>query len=186
MQGQVIAFPKYDFYATKELLSAYAAGPERLAAAIPNLTEDELRNRARGSASWSIQEIVLHVTDSELQGAFRIRKAWAEPGADFPGYNQDLWTKELGHQQSDADARALSLQLFALLRRTTAQIFEQAEDADWGRRWGKHPEFGSLTLRNLLELYADHSERHLEQILTIRRLLGKPLNFPMLLPQRLF
>jgi hypothetical protein len=186
MQGVVAAFPKYDFYTTKELINAYSSGPPRLVSVIQNLSEDELRNRARGPNTWSIQEIVLHVTDSELQGAFRIRKARAEPGANFPGYDQDLWTRELGHRQSDAAARSLSLELFSLLRRTTAAIFLQAQDADWGRCWGKHPEFGSLSLRNLLELYADHCERHIEQILTIRQILGKPVVFPLILPKRLF
>ena len=186
MQSSTIAFPKYDFYTTAELLNAYTAGPERLAEAIRGLTEEELRERARGPEKWSIQEIVLHVTDSEIQGVFRVRKAWAEPGTMFPGYNQDLWTRELAHQQADANARALSLELFALLRRTTVPLFVRAQETDWERCRGEHPEFGLLTLRNLLDLYADHGERHIEQILKIRQILGNPTALAPLLPRRLY
>jgi DinB family protein len=186
MQVKITVFPKYDFYNGAELLTAYSLGPKRLSEAICGLTEEELRERARGPETWSIQEIVLHVTDSEIQGAFRIRKARAEPGATFPGYDQDMWTRELAHQQADASARAASLELFALLRKTTTALFDCAEPAHWEQCGGEHPEFGSLTLRNLLELYADHSERHIEQILEIRRILGKPLVVAPLLPKRLF
>jgi DinB superfamily len=186
MHRDTIAFPKYDFYTATELLNAYSSAPDRLADVIRGLTEEELRERARGPEKWSIQEIVLHVTDSEIQGAFRIRKAWAEPGAKFPSYNQDLWTRELDHQGAAANARALSMDLFVALRRATVPLFLRAREADWERCRGEHPEFGLLTLRNLLELYADHSERHIEQILKIRQILGKPLEFRLLLSKRLF
>jgi hypothetical protein len=43
-----------------------------------------------------------------------------------------------------------------------------------------------MSLRNLLELYADHGERHLDQILDCRARMGKQLDLPSLLPRRLF
>ncbi|HZW96084.1 MAG TPA: DinB family protein [Candidatus Eremiobacteraceae bacterium] len=188
MHGTTVAFPKYDFYSTAELLKAYSTGPMRLAEALCGLTDEDLRARARGPEKWSIQEIVFHVSDSEILGAFRVRQAWAEPGTMFSisSYSRDIWTRELAHQLADVNARAVSLTLFALLRRATEPFFVRAQEADWERCGGKHPQFGLLTLRNLLELYADHSERHIEEILNIRQILGKPLQVPLLLPMRLF
>src|SRR4030081_2022391 len=111
MRDSITAFPKYDLYSTEELLYAYLMGPARLNAVIEGLTEDDLRTRARGQATWSVHEIVLHVTDSELQGVFRIRKVWSQPGADLSGYDQDAWARELAYQQSSEETRVEALQL---------------------------------------------------------------------------
>jgi hypothetical protein len=186
MQGTTVAFPKYDFYSTDELLKAYSAGPVRLAEALCGLTDEDIRARASGPQKWSIQEIIFHLTDSEVLGAFQVRQACAEPGTMLPIYNPDIWTRELAHQREDAGARGVSLTLFALLRRSTEPLFVRAQEADWVRCGGKHPQFGLLTLRNLLELYADHSELHIEEILNLRQIVGKPLQVHPLLPVRLF
>jgi|SRR5580704_16933547 hypothetical protein len=181
-----MGFPTYDRYTNEELIRAYAAGPARLMDVVQGIDEVGLRMRPRGPASWSIQEIVMHLTDSEIQGAFRVRKAWAEPGAPWPVYDQDVWTPALDHQRAGPEARAVSVALFAALRRATLPFFQRAEPADWRRANGAHPVFGRVTLRDLLAMYADHSERHIGHILTIRTLLGIPLEYALLLPDRLF
>jgi hypothetical protein len=75
--------------------------------------------------------------------------------------------------------------LLRLLRRVTGRIFTAAQGDDWSAS-AIHPDYGEITLRNLLELYADHSERHVEQILECRRLLRSPLEMEALLPKRLY
>ena len=65
------------------------------------------------------------------------------------------------------------------------RIFTSAQGDDWAAS-AIHPDHGEITLRNLLELYADHSERHVEQILVCRRLLRSPLEMESLLPRRLY
>jgi len=186
MRGVKIGFPAYEIYDTSRLIDAYAAGPARIGAALDGLTEDELRRRARGPAKWSAHEIAIHVCDSELQGVFRMRKIWAESGADLPGYDQDSWARELDYLGRDGAAdRERALGLFAQLRTCGLTLLHRAGGSEW-KRWGTHPDYGRVTLRNMLELYADHSERHVEQILAIRELLGKSLEMPSLLPQRLY
>jgi hypothetical protein len=186
MHSITVPFPPYARYTNDELLRAYAAGPARLAEVVHGVPEEALLARARGPDTWSIQEIVLHVADSEIQGAYRVRKAWAEPGAIWPVYDQDVWTPVLGHQHAGSDARAVSLDLYAGLRRATLPLFERAEPADWRRANGVHPNFGRITLRDLLSLYADHGERHVDQILAIRKLIGLPLAYDLMLTERLF
>ncbi|MFW6201242.1 MAG: DinB family protein, partial [Gemmatimonadota bacterium] len=71
------------------------------------------------------------------------------------------------------------------LRATTLPLLTAASADDWTRT-GVHPDYGSITLRNLLELYADHTERHVEQIAERRELLGSPIGIEPLLPERLY
>ena len=96
MQPAAVAFPAYDFYTTEQLLEAYRAGPERLRAASAGLSMEQMRARPR-PGKWSILEILLHVTDSELSGAMRVRYVGAPPGASLPGYDQDLRSAKLRH-----------------------------------------------------------------------------------------
>src|SRR6185503_158144 len=161
------AFDDYRGVPTAQLLATFVTGPARLRQAIAGLSEDELRARPRGNGTWSVHEIVLHVADSELQGAFRMRKVLAEPGAALPAFDQDRWAAALDYQGAGEAARAQALAFFAALRERTAPLLERATAAQWEQR-GIHPHYGEVSLRNLLELYADHAERHVAQILDCR------------------
>ncbi len=183
MRGAITEFPGYAQYATTELLTAYAEGPARMRHVLGGLSEEELRARPRGPDAWSAHDIAIHSCDSEIQGVYRMRKVLSEAGPPLPGYDQDAWATRYLHE--DAGGRNRALDLLEHLRRATLPLLQRATPEDWSR-WGTHPEYGRVTLRNLLELYADHTERHISQILAIRRLLGRGLDFPLLLPERLY
>lgn len=169
---------------TAELLEAFDAASQRLPEVLSGLTREDLKARLK-PGKWSIQEIVLHLADAEIMGAGRIRQAYAQPGSTFAFYDQAIWADILDYQSRDGAAIQTSLKLFEYLRRTSSAIFHRARSGDW-QKTGKHPEYGSLTLRQLLELYADHSERHIAQILDLRARLGKGLDFSLMLEQRLY
>jgi hypothetical protein len=186
LRGSTTTFPSYAQYTTDQLLEAFSQGPDRLRAAIAGLTEAELRTRARGPKHWSAHEIVLHTTDSELQGAYRFRKIWGQSGCELPSYDQDAWARELDYLGSNtAEDRENALALLAALRRQMTPLLRRATPEVWNR-WGIHAEYGKVTLRNVFELYADHTERHIAQILELRRLLGRPADLTLLLPERLY
>src|SRR3954466_12329271 len=95
-------FPLYSQYTSGALLGAYRAGPAHLRAAVSGLSREDLQAHPR-PGKWSIIEITRHLTDGEVVGAGRIRSAWAEPGSNFIGYNQDRWAMALEYQVTDAD-----------------------------------------------------------------------------------
>jgi uncharacterized damage-inducible protein DinB len=179
------SFP--DTYAplsTERLRDAFDAAPGRIEAALDGLSEEELRARPI-PGKWSIHQIVLHLTDSECLGAVRIRQALGDDRARFPGYDEKVWASALRYEERSPAFRSLALGLFAAHREISSELFAAARPEDW-KREGIHPEWGAVTLRQLLELYADHGERHLDQILERRRLIGRTLTVPSLLPTRLY
>lgn len=185
MRGVLSRFPEtYADIDRQALLRAYEAGPRRLRLAIAGLTREQMRTPV-AQGVWSIQEVVVHMADSELNGAGRIRLVRAQPGSTFFGYDQDVWARAFGYRELDEDAVEAAIGLFTALRTTTLPLFTGASDADW-HATGIHPEHGTVSLRNLLELYADHSERHICQIVERRGLLGSPLSLPPLLKERLY
>ncbi|HLA13184.1 MAG TPA: DinB family protein [Pyrinomonadaceae bacterium] len=171
-------------YKTKHLLTVFAAGPHRLRKVIDGLSDEVLTARPR-PGKWCIKEIIPHVTDSEVQATFRIKLVLAQPGIVWPVYDQDIWAKEHAYQTLTLSELENSLQLFGALRALTTPLLTKARAEDWLKK-GVHPEFGPMTLRNLLELYADHSERHIDQILTMRSMLGETVDMQPILEERLF
>ena len=188
MQHTVAAFPDtYRDVPLARLLVAFDTAPARLRASVAGLTEGQLRARPR-PGKWSVLEIALHLTDADVIGAGRLRHALAQPGVTVAGYDQDAWAGTLAYNGAPLAALADSLDLFASLRRSAAALFRRAAADD---AWGHvvyHPERGAVTLRNLLELYADHGDRHIAQILANRALLGVPPSPPveLVLPERLY
>ena len=174
----------YASYETAILIDVFAAGPGRLREAIRDLSDVAFTSHPR-PGKWSIKEIVPHVTDSEVQATWRIRMVLAQPGTVWPVFDQDIWSKAHAHQDLPVAELESALRVFAALRTATTPLLRRATVDDW-RKHGVHPEFGPMTLRNLLELYADHSERHISQILLMRTMLGEPFDMPSILEPRLF
>jgi|GEM_PF-843786 len=172
-------------YSSQFLIDVYKKGPKRLQLAIEGLNEKDLLTFIIPD-KWNILEIVIHTTHSEISGALRIRQTITQSSTLFSFYDQDIWTKQLirnaGLRISDMHDH---LSVFTLLRKITAPLFENATREEWNR-YGLHPELGPMNLRHLLDLYADHSERHISQILERRKLLGKQILVEPLLNERLY
>ncbi len=179
------AFPNvYSEIKTADLIRIYSEAPDRLNAILKGLSARDVQAHAK-PGKWSIQEIAIHLADAEIMGAARVRQAFAEPGSTFAVYDQDVWANTFEYKNFDSKTFYSMIMLFDSLRLNTAKIFKRASARDW-EKFGRHPEWGDLSLRQLLELYADHGERHFHQILELRILLGKALDFPLLLTKRLY
>lgn len=176
--------PLYSDVPTDLLIEVYAAGPGRLRTALSGLDAFAWTPRPRPN-KWSIVEITLHMTDSELIGTGRSRLTFAQPGKEFYTYDENGWAAAFDYQDASEEAVERSVALFEGLRAYQLPVFRRATADQW-RNEARHPEWGAVTLRNLLELYADHSERHIEQILENRRLLGIGVELPVMLPERLY
>lgn len=179
-----MAFPKVlSDMSTEALVCVFEAAPARLRLALDGLSEADERARPVES-KWSIREIVAHLADAETVGATRFRFTLAEPGAHLPVYDEAAWARALGYQDA-ATGLDDNVTLFSALRAATARLLRRQPDEAW-RRTARHPHWGDIGLRELLELYADHAERHIEQILDRRVRLGRAVSVEPLLAARLY
>ena len=64
----------------RELIDRYAAGGSQLAPAIAGLSREQL-NAFPVPGTWSIQQIVLHLMDSDLIASDRMKRVAAEESA---------------------------------------------------------------------------------------------------------
>lgn len=173
-------------YTNERLLRAFREAPPRIREAADDLSWEEVSRRVRGAGRWSVKEIIQHLADAEIIGAARLRLILAEDeGCGLPAYDQDRWASVLAYGDIAPHDVHAALALFETLRSTGARLLDRATPRDW-LKVATHPEWGPMSLRQWLELYADHGERHLAQILESRQRMGKPQTMSLLIPDRLY
>lgn len=113
---------------------------------------------------WSVLEIVSHLADAELLASVRIRRIITQDRPNFQGYKQEQWATALGYRQRRIETVTAR---FTLLRRENAELLaelpENSEREIWNHT-GVHDEYGTLSLRQLIEDYLAHTAKHLDQI----------------------
>ena len=147
-----------------DLVEAYAAGPRLIESAVAGISEDEL-HFTPGPEHWSIHENVVHLADTDLVAAARMRFVLAEPGASLVAFDQNRWARALGYA---AASLAGSLSLFRAIREATTDLLRRAPTGAW-EQTGIHTESGPQTLAKIVESYADHVHYHLRTIAKRRR-----------------
>jgi len=154
----------------REWIDRYIAGADVLAQSVRGLTLAE-RNAYPVPGTWSIQQIVLHVMDSDLIAADRMKRVIAEERPTLIGFNEALFAKNLPYAELDAD---IACDVFAKNRRLTGEILRRLPDAAF-ERIGLHNEAGEITLADLVCTYVNHLDHHMQFVKKKRALLGKPL-----------
>lgn len=154
----------------RQEIERYAAGGAALAAAIAGLAREDLL-ALPVPGTWSIQQIVVHMLDSDLIGSDRMKRVIAEERPHLLAYNESLFASRLGYEHVDADK---ACEVFQLNRELTAGVLRRLPDEAF-ERVGVHSENGPETLAYLVTAYADHLDGHLKFIRQKRELLGKPL-----------
>jgi len=109
---------------------------------------------------WSIHELVVHIADSEANSFVRCRRCIAQPGSGVMAYDEMQWARSLRYtEQSTADA----IELFRLLRRNTYQLIRTLPESTWSHTI-EHPENGTMTLDQWLDVYERHIPEHVAQM----------------------
>lgn len=147
-----------------ELIGAYADGPGLLESAVAGISEDE-RHFKPGPEHWSIHENVVHLADTDLVAAARMRYVLAEPGKPLVAFDQNHWARAMDYASQPFEA---ALALFRATRASTAEVLRHAPADAWGQS-GLHSENGPQTLGWIVEHFADHVQHHVRTIATRRR-----------------
>jgi uncharacterized damage-inducible protein DinB len=153
-----------------ELVEQYAAGANALSQAIAGLSRHELL-ACPVPGTWSIQQIVLHLMDSDLISSDRMKRVIAEENPTLIGFDETAFARGLFYEALDA---GLAAELFAKNRQLTAEILRRLPEEAFDR-FGTNSERGRVTLTQLVQGMVDHLEHHLRFLREKRRLLGKPL-----------
>jgi hypothetical protein len=140
------------------LIAAYKDGYQEIYSAVQQLTEEDL-DRRPADGGWTPREIVHHLADSETIGRIRLLRLMAEDHPELPGYNEELFARQL-HYDRPIGA---SLDLLRATRSATSELLDWMTEEDWTRE-GIHSERGRFTVEDWLRTYAAHAHDHAEQM----------------------
>jgi uncharacterized damage-inducible protein DinB len=152
----------------RSLIDQYEKGGDDLRMAVRGLQrEDLLAYPVPGT--WSIQEIVIHLADSDLISADRMKRIIAEENPSLIGFDETRFVKNLFYNEQSVDD---AVTIFELNRRNFARVLKKLPDAAF-ERVGTHNERGTVTLATMLAGSVKHLKHHMEFIVSKREKLGK-------------
>lgn len=142
----------------------------KLAQSISGLTRDELLAKP-GPGDWSIQQVVIHMADSDEIAIDRMKRIIIE---DNP---TQLWADETAYAEklfNDDQSIDDAITIFETGRRQFARVLRKLPDSAFDR-FATHNKKGKVTLAQMVADYTGHLDYHLKFILAKRERLGKPI-----------
>ncbi len=147
----------------RKLIDQYEAGGTQLAKAIRNLTPADLLAApppGEKNGLWTIQQVIIHMLDSDLIWASRMKLIIAENNPQIIGYSESKFADNLFYDLQDAET---AIEIFNLNRRMFAKVLRALPESAFART-GNHSERGSITLAQCVELEIQHVEHHVKFI----------------------
>jgi uncharacterized damage-inducible protein DinB len=154
-----------------QLIDRYLSDATQLSNSIEGLSRDEML-AFPVPGTWSIQQIVLHLVDSDLVLADRMKRVIAEERPLLIGFDETKFASRLHYDSQDA---SLACEIFERSRQQMAAILKKLSP-DAFERFGIHSERGKVTLAEVLLNAVSHLHHHLKFVREKRQLLGKPLS----------
>src|SRR6201981_3887632 len=113
----------------RDPLKVQAATPKKLEHLVKRVRRRR-RTRRPAPGKWSIGEIVAHLADDELVGAYRIRKILEDPGTAIQSFDQDKWAATGKYAHCDPTQ---SLELFRILRQANLKLLKSLDKRQRGQ-----------------------------------------------------
>ena len=154
----------------RTFIDTYEKSARHVDEAIKGLEPDDLM-AFPVPGTWSIQQVVLHLADTEQVLADRMKRIIAEDNPTLLAFDETRWTKHLEyHTQSAQDAA----KMIELTRRQMARVLRALPDEAF-ERTGNHSQAGPIRLREIIDKSTKHLDHHLKFIIEKREKLGKIL-----------
>lgn len=144
-------------------IKEYEFGPQKIATAIKGLTRKQLDYKIN-SREWNINQVVVHLADTEMFFCERMRKIIVEEKPILQSFDQDEWANRLFY---DKQNYRFALDLLKTQRRSTAILLRLLPSGYW-RREGIRDE-KVFTLYDILLIALHHIPTHLKQINNIKK-----------------
>lgn len=161
--GRFVAGPAPDPETRAQMISELERFPAELRAAVGGLNAAQLDTPYRPDG-WTIRQVVHHLPDSHLNSYVRFKLAVTEEVPTIRTYDQAAWAELPEARSGDPE---MSLRLLEALHARWTLFLSHIPESDWTRTLD-HPEVGTLTLDDLLQLYVWHCRHHLGHITGVK------------------
>ncbi len=147
------------FLGNRDPITVLSQTPDVLAKIVAENPVKLLRTRPF-PGKWTPNEVIGHLSDSELVYGYRMRLILCEDKPTILGMDQDLWVA--GQQHNDREPREL-VEFFRAVRNANLVLWRRMGTAELSRI-GRHNERGDESLGQILRMEAGHDLSHIDQI----------------------
>jgi hypothetical protein len=139
------------------------AAPDLLKSAVAGLSDAQLDTPYR-PGGWTVRQVVHHVPDSHLNAYVRFKLALTEEEPTIRTYEEARWAET---PEARSGPIAVSLDLLATLHARWLAALRNLPTCAFARRL-RHPDWGVLTVDELLAQYAWHGRHHVAHVTGLR------------------
>lgn len=156
--GEYVPEPNANAARRAELVAEMTALPAKLTAVVTSLTPPQLDAKY---INWTARQIVHHLADSHANCFVRLRLTLTEVNPTIKPYDESKWSELPDNTSMDVGP---SLAMLGGMHARMAVVLNALTDEQFARTY-YHPEYmKSVTLLEMVGLYAHHGRHHLGQI----------------------
>ncbi|MEK5057948.1 metal-dependent hydrolase [Paenibacillus sp. FSL H7-0326] len=111
-------------------------------------------------AGWSIQQVVHHMADNDMNAYIRFKRALTEDVPIASSYREDLWAELEDYRRAEVND---SITLLAILHKRFYVLVSSLSDEDFSRML-RTEVLGKITLDTALQRFIWHNKHHTAQI----------------------
>ncbi len=149
------------------LIDQISALPGAIRRAVSGLDNSQLDTPYR-DGGWTVRQVVHHLPDSHLNAYTRFKLALTEDEPTIKTYEESRWAELPEARSAPID---VSLALLDALHERWVLMLRVLPAGQFARRL-RHPEWGLLSLDQMLALYAWHSRHHVAHVTALRARMG--------------
>jgi len=140
-------------------MKVQSSTPARLTKLMRRATRQKLK-RKPAPGKWSVNEIVAHLSETEIVVGYRIRAIAGAPGTPIQPFDQDAWAVAGNYAARDGKQ---SLALFRAVREANLEWLRRLRPEQW-KLCGMHAERGEESIETTVRMIAGHDLNHLRQV----------------------
>jgi hypothetical protein len=138
--------------------------PTQVEAAVKGLTGEQLDTPYR-DGGWTVRQVVHHLADSHMNAFIRMKLILTEENPTLKPYDQNAWADL---PDTVGMPIGVSIEILRGLHDRWCALMGATPEEAWART-AVHPERGKVSLESQLVIYAGHGEKHVEQIMGLRK-----------------
>ncbi len=150
---------KYTVADTRTHIKVLEKLPQRLKALTAKLTDSQLDTPYRPDG-WTLRQVVHHLADSHINMFTRVRFALTEDSPPIKGYDEAAWAMLPDHSMPIK----ASLQILEGLHKRMVMLLKNLDKNDWKKTYYHGGYKKTFEIREVIALYAWHSEHHYQHI----------------------